>query len=51
MSYPQKIINYFTNQGVAELQKIQSKPGTATRGQIAAIMRYYSQGNLNNDDR
>lgn len=51
MSYPQNYINYKTFSGATELNNIYSNPGGATRGQIAAIMRYYSQGILNNDDK
>jgi RHS repeat-associated protein len=51
MSYPQNYINYNTSSGAAELRNVYSNPGGATRGQIAAIMRYYSAGLLNNDDK
>jgi hypothetical protein len=43
MSYPQNYINYNTLAGMTELKNIYSNPGGATRGQIVAIMRYYSQ--------
>jgi|GEM_PF-5917037 len=51
MSYPQNYINYRTPVGAAQLQNIYANPGSATRGQLAAIMRYYFQGDLNNDDK
>jgi hypothetical protein len=52
MSYSQNYINYNTPAGMTELKNIYSNPGGATRGQIASIMRYYSQGFfLNNDDK
>jgi len=51
MSYPQNYINYNMSSRAAELRNVYSNPGAATRGQIAAIMRYYSAGFLNNDDK
>ena len=53
---------YFTNEpheriraGAGErYQKtiiVTQNPGAATRGQIAAIIRYYNNGYLNNDDK
>src|SRR5690606_34913042 len=51
MSYPQNYIDSKTPAGMKELRKVYNNPGKATGGQIAAIMRYYRRGYLNNDDR
>ena len=51
MSYPEYFINTRTPEGQRKLQEYYRNPGAATRGQIAAIMRYYSSGYLNNDDK
>ena len=51
MSYPQNYIDASTPAGLQELKKIYSNPGVATRGQLAAILRYYSHGDLNNNDK
>ncbi len=51
MSYPQNYINTQTPEGKAKFLEITRNPGTATRGQIAAIIRYYQSNLLNVDDR
>jgi RHS repeat-associated protein len=52
MSYPQNYTNALTlYERYQQSIKISQNPGTATRGQIATIMRYYSNGYLNNNDK
>lgn len=51
MSYPQNYINYHTPLGKAQLFKTYANPGHATGGQLAALIRYYFSGSLNNDDK
>jgi RHS repeat-associated protein len=51
MSYPQNYININTPAGMAELKRVYQNPAGVTRGQIAAIMRYYVAGVLNKDDK
>ncbi|MBV7532220.1 DUF6443 domain-containing protein [Chitinophaga sp. sic0106] len=47
MTYPQRYLDARTPQGKAKYQEIIKNPGQATRGQLAAILRYYYSGFLN----
>ncbi|SHL69627.1 RHS repeat-associated core domain-containing protein [Chitinophaga jiangningensis] len=47
MTYPQRYLDTRTPQGKAKYQEIIKNPGQATRGQLAAILRYYYSGFLN----
>lgn len=52
MSYPQNYTNALTlYERYQQSIKVSQNPGPATRGQIATIMRYYSNGYLNNNDK
>jgi RHS repeat-associated protein len=51
MSYAQYYIDTRTPEGQTGYLKTVRNPGGATRGQIAAIMRYYNAGYLNVNDK
>lgn len=52
MSYPQKYTGATTlEERYQKTIKVTQNPGAANRGQIAAIIRYYNNGYLNNDDK
>lgn len=51
MSYPQNYININTREGIEKLQQTYKNPGSATVGQINAIIRYYNSGVLNKNDK
>lgn len=52
MSYPQKYYKY--NASTVEAQKLKNvlaNPGRISGGQVGALIRYYSKGLLNKDNR
>nr|WP_315190035.1 RHS repeat-associated core domain-containing protein [uncultured Flavobacterium sp.] len=52
MSYPQNFNSGTTlEEKYKKVNEAYQNPGAATRGQISAIMRYYSNGYLNNNDK